>query len=253
MYYNLECRNKQSYEPIIHLTTPITHGYNYEIGLMRVELRSDFDNTPFNRYIQFVKEGQSSQIYTLPRVHYDTVAQVNDAIRKFVNDADLKNFVELTTMKVTQTKWTLSPGIKIRMSMELKKWLGLATKDLNAEGRAQKLTVLCTPDLKRNYRRIFVKSDLALSNQYYRNSMNKILDSFSAASTIGAPAAAEEQSPLKSSLSYEFANPIYQQINENVIENVKLQFCDEEGRVLTHDREAISWALVHIRPRVGTF
>ena len=238
MYFHLESRNTENFELSVPLATPIVNAYNFEIGLMRVEMLKNFDNAPFDRYIQFIREGEKSPVFALPRTHYATAAEINEFIRKLVNQANLKNYIEVTTMKGTETKWVLQPGIEIRFSEELKNWLGLARKSLNSMGKAEKVTVMSTPDVKRGFRRVYVKCDFVKPTQNYRGSLDRILDSF--------PTSKESE---ENSLSQEFSNPLYQPIHENIIENLKLQLCDEEGRLLTHNKEAIAWALVHIRPK----
>lgn len=241
MYFHLESKNKKAYEPFIELQTPLQFSNDYEIAVIEIAMRNSFINIPRDRSIQFVVQNRArTPVYQLPLQHYASVAEVNESLRRITAEAELgKPIIEIATVKQTETKWTLSPGVKVRFSDELQHWLGLDNINLSAANAQEKVTFSVEPDIMRGFRRIFIQTEAVRPNQYYRKTLLPILASF-------PPMPYDSESA--DLIVHKFHNPTYQRINSCTLDKIVLQFCDEEGRLLVHNSEAYSWALVHLRP-----
>jgi hypothetical protein len=158
---------------------------------------------------------------------------LNETLRTLVKTVNFSNYVKIETVENVKTRWTIHPNNEVRFLPEIKDMLGLHRKVLRNSSNIPQVEYV-RPDLMRNFRRIFLESNIVYPETYFRDGKRSMLASF----------AVESDSKIS---AYTWPSPIYYQLNANVIEKLEIKFTDEFGRQLMM-LDGHAWVLAHIRP-----
>lgn len=216
------------------LPTPIFHADQYEIAVLEAAVTTEFHNVPHQRKIEFVSEYLRTT-QEIPKKHYENIGEFHKGLRDTIKKAQFDTQVKVE--KVGElTRWTVQPGISLKLQPELKAMLGLAhvakltSKNAN---RAQTFSGPC--DIYKNYRRIFLKSDIIIPTSYVNNTVLPLLTSFPVNHAVETSTAT-------------INSPIYHKINCKRLEEVAVAMLDEQGRQITSSAGS-AYILLHVRPQ----
>lgn len=223
--------------PYARLPTPIqSSSREYEIAVENVYLTTNIINTPEDNWIIIRVEGEDDEYAYLPPDKYVSVPKLAAALRIAIENAGVPGD-RLTVVKEREKerlRWRIGEGISVLPSLGMAKLMGYPP---NTEMTGPTSYVGVVPTFLRNYRLLFLKTDLISPNTLLGNSYQPILDT--------CPIYHEAQMSF-----HPFDKPKYQKIRSNWIEKIEIKLCDENGRDLRMN-DGVAYVMLHIKEAVS--
>ncbi len=228
------------------LPTPLQNANDYEIALLEVSMRNKFSNVPKENFLRFIhSEAGEVADELLEQQQYEDADSLGKALKLMIKNNKLDKLISLTRTGET-LQWTLQPGMEIVMSPDMKALFGLSQytriRATATATREQKFHGVCNP--YRDFRRIYLMSDIILPQGYIQGTLLPILGSFPIAATNGGG---------NDIATAHFSAPPYYIINTaGQLETIRVMMMDEQLQKLKSilPEPGSAYCLAHIRLRL---